>query len=77
MKINANLWTSTKIVLKSIKIYVKFTMVAPLHLDRFVYVLKQRRPQNNFTLVAPYIYITNEFPKKNHAGGPLNGKSYK
>ena len=59
MKINANLWTSTKIVLKSIKIYVKFTMVAPLHLDRFVYVLKQRRPQNNFTIVAP-LHIHNK-----------------
>ena len=59
MKITANLWTSANIVLKSIKIYVKFVMVAPLPIDRFVYVLKRRRPQNNFTIVAP-LHIHNK-----------------
>ena len=58
--------------------YVKFTMVALLHLDRFVYVLKQRRPQNNFTIVAPlHIHNKGTPEKKHHDGGPLNCKSYK
>ena len=73
MEINASLWTSVNIVLKSIKIYVKFTMVAPLHPHRFVYVLKQRRPQNNFTIVALiHIHSKGNPEKNNHAGGALN-----
>ena len=59
-------------LLQSMKIYVNFTMVAPLQSHRFVCVLKQRRAQNKFTVVAPLHIHNKGNPKKNHAGGPLN-----